>query len=193
MDQTAIKTLYVFVEIGIDSLHLHQSIRFNFPSDRQTFKERLLESEEESSRIPVGSPINTGVVQLRIEGPADGSAKTEADGPAKPAEPTRLALVSTIQFVAALQRLKEDLSSEYQAQTQNSASELLENGIQNGGPTHQQNGPKFWTGSYEATIPRSKPLSPGEILGCTAPVLKDVDALMLVFPSILLSSTKVVF
>lgn len=31
---------------------------------------------------------------------------------------------------------------------------------------------------YNITIPQSKPLSPGEILGCTAPVLRNVDALI---------------
>jgi 2-(3-amino-3-carboxypropyl)histidine synthase len=28
---------------------------------------------------------------------------------------------------------------------------------------------------YEVTLPQSRPLSPGEILGCTAPVISDVD------------------
>jgi len=50
-----------------------------------------------------------------------------------------LAVVSTIQFVAALQ---------------SSSRELIENG-------------------YEVTIPQAKPLSPGEILGCTSPNLSD--------------------
>ncbi len=36
------------------------------------------------------------------------------------------------------------------------------------------------TGAYDVTIPRSKPLSPGEILGCTAPKLGDVDAILFV-------------
>lgn len=31
---------------------------------------------------------------------------------------------------------------------------------------------------YEVTIPQSKPLSPGEILGCTAPVVEDVDTII---------------
>lgn len=35
-----------------------------------------------------------------------------------------------------------------------------------------------WRGRYEVIIPQTKPLSPGEVLGCTAPKLKDVDALM---------------
>ena len=90
-------------------------------------------------------------------------------------EPTRLALVSTIQFVAALQRLKEDLSAEYAEEHGFWPVHKLENGDAGEQPN---TGPTFSRGKYEATIPRSKPLSPGEILGCTAPRLSDVDALM---------------
>ncbi|QSL66880.1 hypothetical protein MERGE_001267 [Pneumocystis wakefieldiae] len=32
--------------------------------------------------------------------------------------------------------------------------------------------------NYKITIPQSKPLSPGELLGCTAPVLNDIDAII---------------
>lgn len=40
-----------------------------------------------------------------------------------------------------------------------------------------------WRGAYEIVIPQVKPLSPGEVLGCTAPKLEaDVDALMYVPP-----------
>ena len=31
---------------------------------------------------------------------------------------------------------------------------------------------------YNVSVPQCKPLSPGEILGCTAPKLLNVDALM---------------
>ncbi|KAF7331818.1 Diphthamide synthesis protein [Mycena kentingensis (nom. inval.)] len=154
MDQTLIKTLYVFVEISIDSEHLHQSIRLNFPDDRDWFSEALLEGEEERSRIPAGTQIGSNN-HLRIEGPASDEEQAMV---APSSSPTRLALVSTIQFVAALQRLKEDLCSECDGQTPGTS--------------------KTWRGKYEATIPRSKPLSPGEILGCTAPRLGDVDALI---------------
>ena len=59
---------------------------------------------------------------------------------------TSIALVSTIQFVAALQSIQQLL-----------------------------------LGEYNVTIPRSKPLSPGEILGCTSPKLpNDVEALIYV-------------
>eukprot|EP00054_Salpingoeca_dolichothecata_P010763 m.59881 g.59881 ORF g.59881 m.59881 type:complete len:427 (-) comp19137_c0_seq1:56-1336(-) len=56
---------------------------------------------------------------------------------------SKLALVSTIQFVAALQSSKEALCED-----------------------------------YDILIPRSNPLSPGEILGCTSPRLQDVDGLI---------------
>jgi len=172
VDQTTIKTLYVFVEIGIDSAHLHQSIRLNFPSNRQSFRERLLDPEEELNRIPAGTQIASGMAQLQIQGPSGSDDLHQATE-----EPTRLALVSTIQFVAALQKLKEDLSVEYTHPTHESQSPGLIGNITEGSDSAQQQ-TKFWTGAYEATIPRSKPLSPGEILGCTAPFLKDVDALM---------------
>uniref|UniRef100_UPI00398F889E 2-(3-amino-3-carboxypropyl)histidine synthase subunit 1 isoform X2 n=1 Tax=Pristiophorus japonicus TaxID=55135 RepID=UPI00398F889E len=55
-----------------------------------------------------------------------------------------LALVSTIQFVAALQSTSQDLRSE-----------------------------------YDICVPQCKPLSPGEILGCTSPhIEKPVDAIV---------------
>ncbi|KAH9525505.1 Diphthamide biosynthesis protein 1 [Bulinus truncatus] len=56
---------------------------------------------------------------------------------------TRMALVSTIQFVAALQSARQQLSSH-----------------------------------FTVTTPQSKPLSPGEILGCTSPRLTDCDVII---------------
>ncbi|KAG5221194.1 Diphthamide biosynthesis protein [Salix suchowensis] len=109
MDQTTIKTLYVFVEIRIDSSHLATVTPATISKDA-----------------------------------------------------TRLALVSTIQFVAALQHLKEQLVVDLDI-----ASPI----------TFESKNP-LNTGRYDATIPRAKPLSPGEILGCTAPQLGDVDAIL---------------
>jgi 2-(3-amino-3-carboxypropyl)histidine synthase len=170
IDQTTIKTLYVFVEIAIDSAHLSRTIRLNFPAGRQQFHELLLDSEEADAEIPAGQQIGPRRQHLQLEGP-ESSSIPFGSGDFSDHEPTRLALVSTIQFVAALQRLKEDLTielSDYSAHSsQNSSSQLAD--------TQRS---LFWTGKYEATIPRSKPLSPGEILGCTAPRLRDVDALM---------------
>jgi 2-(3-amino-3-carboxypropyl)histidine synthase len=167
MTETTIKTLYVFVEISIDSRHLHQSIRVNFPDGRQEFYESLLRSEDSNKHIPVGTQL-TQPRHLTV-----GSGDNE--DPASTKEPTRLALVSTIQFVAALQQLKEDLSVEYVEEHGVWPDRRLENGDVG---EQSDAGPTFSRGKYEATIPRSKPLSPGEILGCTAPRLSDVDALV---------------
>ncbi|KAI0687216.1 Diphthamide synthesis [Cytidiella melzeri] len=176
--ETTIKTLYVFVEIAIDSTHLVQTIRLNFPTDRREFHDFLLDSEETASQIPAGQPVGPGQ-HLRIGGPeADPSAMDgggSSFGSCPSHEPTRLALVSTIQFVAALSRLKDDLMAGTDAQPANT----LENGAQDPDAELTVGRPKLWTGRYEATIPRTKPLSPGEILGCTAPQLSnDVDALV---------------
>jgi 2-(3-amino-3-carboxypropyl)histidine synthase len=184
MDQTSIKTLYVFVEIAIDTIHLVQTVRLNFPDVRRLFYEALLDSEESDRDIPAGANIGH-LRHLRIEGPPTASAsdaQEESDNEAtqtQSTEPTRLALVSTIQFVAALQQLKDELNAEY--------SGTAPLGLVEGGTPDDEESkklvedvrvPKLWMGRYEATIPRSKPLSPGEILGCTAPRLGDVDALM---------------
>lgn len=53
----------------------------------------------------------------------------------------KIGLVSTIQFVATLQGVANELRQE----------------------------------GYQITVPQSRPLSPGEILGCTAPVMPHVD------------------
>lgn len=173
IDQTSIKTLYVFVEIAIDSTHLTDTVRLNFPSDRTTFYEQLMDSEETSADMPAGQKIGkTQYLRIQASSPAndipkEGYAQQRPHRP--PQEPTRLALVSTIQFVSALQKLKEDLILGCESsETPGSLSD---------GKSSR------WTGKYEAIIPRSKPLSPGEILGCTAPSLNEVDALLYVSDS----------
>lgn len=173
IDQTTIKTLYVFVEIAIDSAHVLQTIRLNFPSDRRRFHETLLDSEDGSASIPAGQALTRGG-HLRIEGPESSSSS----GSDPLVEPTRLALVSTIQFVAALSRLKDDLSVDYSDGNATSTTLVPAEASEKGGDERAVGRPRLWEGKYDATIPRSKPLSPGEILGCTAPQLNDVDALL---------------
>lgn len=136
----------------------------NFPDDRHQFCDSLLSSEDSNEHIPAGTRL-TNPRHLTVNSGDHVSAK----------QPTRLALVSTIQFVAALQQLKEDLSVEYVEDHGLQPAYVLEH---DGAGEHSNADLSFSTGKYEATIPRSKPLSPGEILGCTAPRLSDVDALM---------------
>lgn len=90
--------------------------------------------------------------------------------------PTRLALVGTIQFVAAVQTLRDDLEK---------AMPPLEDKVEDGADDALAKVRKgeigVWRGRYDVTIPQVRPLSPGEILGCTAPKLPaDVDALIYV-------------
>ncbi|KAH8118352.1 diphthamide synthesis protein [Phellopilus nigrolimitatus] len=167
IEATTIRTLYVFVEIAIDSRHLVETVRLNFPDDREIFTDQLLSSESTRSRIPAGMAIGVGR-NLRIEGSSkdESLVSREQESLQSARHPTRLALVSTIQFAAALQKLKEDLSVDISAIETDTAF------------SRSANLARFWIGSYETTIPRSKPLSPGELLGCTAPVLDDVDAMI---------------
>lgn len=142
----------------------------------------MLDAEEESSRLSPGTQIGSGMAQLRIEGPSIDSPIADLHQRTQYPEPTRLALVSTIQFVAALQKLKEDISTEYKPEAQEPPSDVIGKGSKDSSSIQQEGRGIFWTGAYETIIPRSKPLSPGEILGCTAPFLKGVDALMSVTP-----------
>ncbi|KAL4081934.1 putative diphthamide synthesis protein-domain-containing protein [Scleroderma yunnanense] len=179
IDQTTIKTLYIFVEIGIDSSHLAETIRLNFPSDRETFHKELIESEESNASISAGQQIGRSC-HLRIEGldlSGDVGDQRQPEHTIVNKTPTRLALVSTIQFVAALHKLKEDLMVDY---TEPSTSSILGNGNPRAPTDDTLAVQKFSlsSGKYDASIPRSKPLSPGEILGCTAPPLHDTDALI---------------
>jgi 2-(3-amino-3-carboxypropyl)histidine synthase len=182
IDTTTIKTLYVFVEIGIDSDHLHHTVRLNFPSNRKSFRERVLDGEEAKRAIDPGTKI-APVLQIEAPHPVP---EPEAEV-SNTVEKTRLALVSTIQFVAALQRLKDDLTTEYtlsEAKKEAKVAGLIEGGKSIFSPLIQASSGGGYlnesTGVYDATIPRSKPLSPGEILGCTAPKLGDVDAILFV-------------
>ncbi|KAF8633679.1 hypothetical protein AX15_001290 [Amanita polypyramis BW_CC] len=176
IDQTRIKTLYVFVEISIDSVHLEQTVRFNLPSDRQSFCELLL-SNDSDAHLPAGSQLG----HLQIEGPSKTEQHDGTDtGPTAVPKPTRLALVSTIQFVTALQRLKEDLTVDMIVPNSPSTGPLprISSMPPPAVPEPLTGKREFWAGKYDVTVPRSKPLSPGEILGCTAPRLGNVDAIL---------------
>ncbi|KAI5125055.1 hypothetical protein M0805_007478 [Coniferiporia weirii] len=168
IDATTIKTLYIFVEIRIDSRHVVETVRLNFPDDREMFADQLLSSEGVQDCVPAGTVIGISK-HLRIESPSQDRTTDSLvqESSQSPHQPTRLALVSTIQFAAALQRLKDDLSVDILAPVFGSHSDVL-----------NIRSSKLWTGKYETIIPRSKPLSPGEILGCTAPTLQNVDAIL---------------
>ncbi|CAG8556107.1 7926_t:CDS:10, partial [Paraglomus brasilianum] len=89
VDVTTVKTLYVFVDIGIDTQHFIDTICKNFEAGKE------------------------------------------------------LAIVGTVQFVSSIHAVKRVLEQD-----------------------------------YKLVVPQSKPLSPGEILGCTSPKLDKLDALI---------------
>lgn len=165
VSQTSIKTLYVFVEIQIDVPHLCLSVRRNFPSDREAFKRAVIGAD----RAETGARVEIG-----MEAPSADAAAAEAEAKENGELPTRLALVSTIQFVAAIQALREDLEKRLTPLEQDKVDEEQD------GMLARMNAKDIgvWRGAYNVTIPQSRPLSPGEVLGCTAPKLKDMDGVM---------------
>ena len=191
IDTTRIKTLYVFVEIAVDQDHLTKTIRLNLPSSRNEFHKKILSNDASSPLILAGTRIGPAA-PLRIEATLDLTSSSTREQ-AEDHTPTRLAIVSTIQFVAAVQKLRDDLSVASVSDTvppllveaNHDTSSPINSPLEASALLHNA-----YTGTYEATIPRSKPLSPGEILGCTAPVLSNVDALMYVSANHLLTTFK---
>ncbi|KAG8863816.1 Diphthamide biosynthesis protein 1 [Tulasnella sp. 330] len=195
IDTTTIKTLYIFVEIAIDSAHLVNTIRTNFPSDRELFREKVLDI---NNRLEDAAPRtrSAAVSQLQLEqSPAnrisvDGSSTSSERPTMLPSPPTKFALVSTIQFVSAIQLLHDNLLMDLSEGTQPGNQSIPEKfvGLIADNPSSAVSstsapklGPTRDGGRYDVIIPRAKPLSPGELLGCTAPRLNpDVDALIYV-------------
>lgn len=169
------------MEIGIDSEHLHRTVRLNFPSTRKEFRRQLIEGNEEERKGRIaGDVIFAG--RKAIEAPLKNEETVSEQGESSTAvvsyqkekdeKRTKLALVSTIQFAASLQRLKEDLTVE-NASSNDDPMTAVSASIPGDTSVYESS-----IGVYDVSIPRSKPLSPGEILGCTAPRLNDVDALV---------------
>ncbi|KAI3624545.1 2-(3-amino-3-carboxypropyl)histidine synthase [Malassezia furfur] len=157
VDQTMIRTLYVFVEIRVDTEHLLQTIRANFPDERSAFQRAVLTAPNER-KAPPAIEIESGSEPQR----------------------THFALVGTIQFIAAIQDIRTRLTDGDEPSSESSALLAIEDG-QEVAPDalvkHQAHQPR-----YTITVPQIKPLSPGEILGCTSPKLdaNQVDAILYV-------------
>lgn len=154
-------------------MHLSDTIRLNLPASREEFKVKLLGDDETLKGVPAGTKIGPAA-PLRIEAGDQSSSLRPSDGSEHESPPTRLSLVSTVQFVAAIQRLKDDLTAAMLDERQRIGPEGAEVPA-NKPPSISQTSVSML---YDVSIPRSKPLSPGEILGCTAPLLSDVDALV---------------
>jgi 2-(3-amino-3-carboxypropyl)histidine synthase len=102
---------------------------------------------------------------------------------------TKIALVGTVQFIAALQGLKEELEREWRDAEEEEGKEVLlleaapasNDTSSSAAPTASASARSFDRGIYAPFIPQIRPLSPGEILGCTSPTLpSDTDAVLYV-------------
>lgn len=174
----------------IDTPHLALSVRRNFPSTRSAFERVVLGAGPPApgAKIPISLDAEDEVLRDTVA--ASTSVSRDGNGDVghmdiglesisrdtQGSEPTRLALVSTIQFVAAVQSLREDLSSELAPLPKEDGEG--EGEVDGAVKKVDRRDVGVWRGKYEVTVPQSRPLSPGEVLGCTAPKLKDVDALM---------------
>ena len=190
VDTTTIKTLYVFVEIAVDRTHLAQTVRLNFPhcipARRSAAVDKNGKGKGPELEIAIEPPTERHGCCQSGAGPCTGrgcrpesTAATEATSPPPPAAKTKLAVVGTIQFVAAVQGLKADLDAEEAVHAGRLAIEAAdhhEGDDQIANVTQQLSTTR---NEFELVVPQVKPLSPGEILGCTAPRLEaDVDALL---------------
>lgn len=193
VDTTTIKTLYVFVEIAVDRTHLAQTVRLNFPHCIPARTSAAVDSKDGKGKGPeleiaIEPPTEHHGCCQSGAGPCTGrgcrpesAAATEATSPPPPSAKTKLAVVGTIQFVAAVQGLKADLDAEQAVHAGRLAIEAADHheGDDQTATVAQQQQQLTTRTEFELVVPQVKPLSPGEILGCTAPRLEaDVDALL---------------
>lgn len=170
VDQTSIKTLYVFVEIGIDRDHLRETVRANFPMCLpQRHQYTSLENAPSS-----GSRQGLSSIEIALE-------DISASNPSVRTETVHLAVVGTVQFVAAVQGLKLDLEDASPIPEPTGRLQITHGTEASGHSALTLSSPPAV--SFRVTVPQIKPLSPGEILGCTAPKLgSDVDGILCGYP-----------
>jgi 2-(3-amino-3-carboxypropyl)histidine synthase len=168
-----LRTLYIFVEIQVDPLHLALSVRRNFPSSKFAFRRQVLDTARRSDD-------NAAEIEIGLEDIGTPAADVDET------QPTRLALVSTIQFISAVQDLRDALTEPLPpidggTTSESSSTVMTTTTSQTRDSLLRARAEEIgvWRGKYDIVVPQVRPLSPGEVLGCTAPKLDDnVDALM---------------
>ena len=157
IDTTSIRTLYVFVEISVDRKHLAETVRYNFP---------------EAAQIKQSVP---DIVAASSAASLDIASPSPAVDPVNSDKPYTIACVGTVQFLAAVQALGADL---LQLETQSASQLAITAGLSSDIDTDARPTKRR---AIAVHVPQVKPLSPGEILGCTAPHLpSDTDAILYV-------------
>lgn len=143
----------------MDTSHLLDSVKLNFPACLRTQIGKSPAAGSSSAQPALG-----------IESDEPVSAKV----PDSDSDSCHLAVVGTVQFLAAVHGLKESLESTTGAEPLRTQLAIA------AGETSEVPLPRKPV-RWQVTIPQVKPLSPGEILGCTAPRLPaGIDALLYV-------------
>lgn len=190
VDQTAIKTLYVFVEISIDPAHLAATVRANFPCEKHEFRTKILGGSQNA--VGKRAQVDEGAGRAKIQIGGGDQEADETTPVAVSQAQTHLALVGTVQFINAIHGLREALEQQQHrlddgqivsGALQSDVLMLTAGNATDGAVEHIAQAAKWkaWSsGEYKVTVPQVKPLSPGEVLGCTSPKLdKDsIDAIV---------------
>lgn len=162
VDATKIRTLYVFVEITVDRTHLAETVAYNFPQCCDSY------SSSHSSQ-------SKGKPQLSLESPETSESVAATSVADDKHRPFKLAAVGTVQFLSAVQGLAADLASVSDNSLGRLALPSTSDSATEAAASTSRRRP------IEVLVPQVKPLSPGEVLGCTAPRLPlDIEAILYV-------------
>jgi 2-(3-amino-3-carboxypropyl)histidine synthase len=171
---TAVPCMYVFVDVAVDVEHLVGTVRLNFPpvlEGREQREAAGVGEQEEQEGAMARAGKGQGQADAEEEDAAGGGAAAAAGragraggdptgrpptSPSLPMPVRCLALAGTIQFSGAIAAARAALL----------AGEGEGEGGEGGAAAAAAPYPR---GSL--IVPKSRPLSPGEVLGCTAPRL----------------------
>jgi 2-(3-amino-3-carboxypropyl)histidine synthase len=170
VDFTTLKVLYVFVEIAIDVAHMVECVRMTFP-DPETkiaimgtiqFSSAIAEARSRLAEGGYGGTAgreNPELVQKKIiENGSGSSASIESDN----------ASIAVVTSPSEAGSVLSDGNSD--------VTSSLPSAFREGCDAT----PRWYPGYTSLIIPQTKPLSPGETLGCTSPVISDTDVLVFV-------------
>jgi 2-(3-amino-3-carboxypropyl)histidine synthase len=151
---TVVPCMYVFVDIAVDVGHLVDTVRLNFPPLAAG-----LDGGGAARVEAAGGAAGGGGGGAEATAAATGATEATATDSSLPLPlpmPVRcLALAGTIQFSGAIAAARAALL----------AGGESESGGESGGGPHPPYPPS------SLLVPKARPLSPGEVLGCTAPRL----------------------
>ena len=156
---TSIIVMYVFVEIYFDSSHLIECMKNLLLTTSST-------TENEINSKPINNNKTTSIEYENTSNPIAESNSQLCNNNNK-----KIALLGTVQFISILHQVAEKLL------IKNDDNSNASNKEDNSNYNNLNNKNIF----YESIIiPQVRPLSSGETLGCTAPIISGVDSFIFV-------------